>query len=52
MGTILYFYNNININNFIIILMVLENGRATLYWDPCVITGRTIVANKPDIYDD
>ncbi|CAB0030643.1 unnamed protein product, partial [Trichogramma brassicae] len=28
---------------------VLENGRATLYWDRSVITDRTIVANKPDI---
>ncbi|KAI8422782.1 hypothetical protein MSG28_006527 [Choristoneura fumiferana] len=25
---------------------VLENGRATLYWDRSVITDRTIVANK------
>lgn len=28
---------------------VLENGRATLYWDRSIITDRTIVANKPDI---
>ncbi|CAB3220135.1 unnamed protein product [Arctia plantaginis] len=28
---------------------VLENGRATLYWDRPIITDRTIVANKPDI---
>ncbi|KAI8424045.1 hypothetical protein MSG28_002675 [Choristoneura fumiferana] len=29
--------------------VVLENGRALLYWDRSVITDRTIVANKPDI---
>ncbi|XP_061704430.1 uncharacterized protein LOC133515871 [Cydia pomonella] len=28
---------------------VLENSRATLYWDRSIITDRTIVANKPDI---
>lgn len=28
---------------------VLENGRATLYWDRSIITDRTIVANKPDL---
>jgi hypothetical protein len=28
---------------------VLENGRATLYFDRSVITDGTIVANRPDI---
>ena len=28
---------------------VLENGRATLYWDRSIITDRTIVANRPNI---